>query len=178
MTKTESKMDEARALQLDPPRFENGRPMQIAGLRGHFTATTWEGIPAQWLRLASYGKVPEQVGSVHYGLCFNMSDGIDYLSGVEVSPVDGLPGEFVSVNVPAQKYVVFPHRDHVSKLYSTVDTIWRQWFPGSGMRSRRRPPARRTSSNAMEKASTREPAWAMWKCGYRSSLEESKKRSD
>ena len=132
MPKTESKMDPARELHLDPPRFENGRLMQIAGLRGHFTATTWEGIPAQWQRLDAYGKVPGQAGSVHYGLCFNMSDGIDYLSGVEVCAVDGLPGEFVSVNVPAQKYVIFPHRDHVSKLYSTVDTIWRQWFPGSG----------------------------------------------
>jgi AraC family transcriptional regulator len=141
MTKTDDKsvaagpagagLDEARELQLNPPRFENGKPLLIAGLRGHFTAATWEGIPALWQRLASSGKVPGQAGPVHYGLCFNMSDGIDYLAGVEVSGVAGLPSEFSSVSLPAQRYVVFPHREHVSKLYNTVDTIWRKWFPGS-----------------------------------------------
>ena len=36
------------------------------------------------------------------------------------------------------------------------------------MRWPRRLRARRISSNAMEKVSIRKPAWAMWKCGYRS----------
>jgi AraC family transcriptional regulator len=118
------------ALQLDPPRFEACRPMLIAGLRGNFTTATWPGIPAQWQRFISYGKIPAQVGLGHYGLCFNMPDGIDYLCGVEVSGVAGLPKEFSSVNIPAQKYAVFPHRDHVSKLRNTMDAIHRNWPAG------------------------------------------------
>ena len=129
-------------LSLDAPRFENGKPMLIAGLRGHFTTATLAGIPAQWERLISYGNVPGgnipggnipgTLGFVHYGLCFNMSNGIDYLCGVEVSGLDGLPGEFSHVNVPAQKYAVFAHHEHVSKLRNTLEAIQRQWFPGSG----------------------------------------------
>jgi AraC family transcriptional regulator len=132
VAKSENSIDQPPASRLEAPCFEIGKVLLLAGLRGHFTARTWEGIPALWQRLASYGKVPGQVGSVHYGLCFNMSDGIDYLAGVEVSGAAGLPGQFSSVSVPAQKYVVFSHREHVSKLYNTVDTIWREWFPGSG----------------------------------------------
>ena len=119
-------------LQLDPPRFENGNAMLVAGLRGHITTATWAGIPAQWERLVSYGKVPGAVSPVHYGLCFHSPNGIDYLSGVEVSGVAGLAAEFSHVNIPAQKYAVFPHREHASKLRDTMEAIQRSWFPGSG----------------------------------------------
>ena len=123
---------EATVLQLDSPRFENGKAMLIAGLRGHFTTATWAGIPAQWERLGSFGKIPGTVGPVHYGLCFLMSEGIDYLCGVEVAGVAGLPSEFSHVNIPAQKYAVFAHHEHVSKLRNTMEAIQRHWFPGSG----------------------------------------------
>jgi hypothetical protein len=35
-------------------------------------------------------------------------------------------------NIPAQKYAVFSHREHVSKMYQTLDAI-DKWFPGSGL---------------------------------------------
>jgi AraC family transcriptional regulator len=132
MAKSQNRIDEELASQLEPLRFENGKPLLIAGLRGHFTTATWADIPTQWQRLGSFGRVPGMVGPVHYGLCFNMSDGIEYLSGVEVSSVAGLPSEFSYVNIPAQKYVVFAHREHVSKLRNTLDAIWHEWFPTSG----------------------------------------------
>jgi AraC family transcriptional regulator len=125
-------MTNQATVSLDAPRFENARAMLIAGLRGHFTTATWAGIPAQWERLGSYGQIPGQAGLAHYGLCFSMSDGIDYLSGVEVSGGAGLPGEFSSASIPAQRYVVFAQRQHVSKLRETLDAIGREWFPGSG----------------------------------------------
>jgi AraC family transcriptional regulator len=114
---------------LEPPRFETGKSMLIAGLRGHFTTATWAGIPAQWQRLIAYGKIPGMVGSAHYGLCFNQPGGIDYLSGVEVSSVAGLPGEFSHCEIPGQRYAVFSHQEHVSKLHDTMDAIQRTWAP-------------------------------------------------
>jgi AraC family transcriptional regulator len=36
------------------------------------------------------------------------------------------------VNVPAQRYAVFAHSEHVSKLRNTCEAIWRQWLPNSG----------------------------------------------
>jgi len=124
---------------LDSPRFEDHPALHIAGLRGHFTTATWAGIPEQWERLISYGKLPGQVGLAHYGLCFILPQGIDYLSGVEVSGTPGLPSEFSSVQIPAQRYAVFSHNEHVSKLRGTLDAIWHNWFPGSGYEPARQP---------------------------------------
>jgi predicted transcriptional regulator YdeE len=58
----QNKIEQAPALKIDPPRFEDGRPLLIAGLRGHFTTASFAGIAAQWERLGSYGTVPGQVG--------------------------------------------------------------------------------------------------------------------
>lgn len=117
------------ALELDPARVETGKPMLIAGLRGHFTSATWAEIPAQWQRLIAYGKIPGMVGSAHYGLCFNQPSGIDYLCGVEVLDDTGLPSEFSLCEIPGQRYAVFDHRGHVSGLYNTMDAIQRTWAP-------------------------------------------------
>jgi AraC family transcriptional regulator len=103
--------------------------MLIAGLRGHFTPATWAGIPAQWQPLIAYGKIPGMVGAAHYGLCFNRTGGIDYLSGVKVSSVAGLPSEFSHCEIPGQRYAVLEHRGHVSELYNTMDAIQRTWAP-------------------------------------------------
>jgi len=132
MPNSQSSLNSSHTVPLEAPRFESGGPMLMAGLRGHFTTSTWDGIPKQWSRFMALGEIPGQVGKVHYGLCFDKPDGIDYLSGIEVSGAANLPGELVTVQIPAQKYAVFPHREHVSKIYTTVDAIWRTWFPGSG----------------------------------------------
>jgi AraC family transcriptional regulator len=128
----QNRTEQRTILELEPPRFENGKPMLITGLRGHFTTATMAGIPAQWKRFVSYGAIPGQVGRVHYGLCFCTSEGIDYLCGVEVSSLAGLPAEFSHANIPAQKYAVFAHYEHVSKLRDTMDAISRHWLAGSG----------------------------------------------
>jgi AraC family transcriptional regulator len=125
-------MKKSLATQLEP-RFENGKATLIAGLRSRYTWETMNGISAQWQRFAPYiGKIPGQVGSVAYGVIFSVPGGIDYLSGVEVSSSSGLPSEFSAISIPAQKYAVFAHRDHVSKLRETIDAIFNQWLPGSG----------------------------------------------
>jgi AraC family transcriptional regulator len=36
------------------------------------------------------------------------------------------------VSIPTQKYAVFSHREHVSKLSNTVGTILSKWLPQSG----------------------------------------------
>ena len=127
-------MKKAPAVQLEAPRFENAEPLRIAGLREHFTPETMKNIPELWRRFGPHiGNIPGQVGRAAYGLCFNAlgPDGVDYLVGVEVSDSD-LPGDFSFANIPAQKYAVFSHREHVSKMYQTLDAI-DKWFPGSGL---------------------------------------------
>lgn len=130
-----TKMKPTSEVQLETPRFENGNAMLIAGFREHFTSQTMNNIAALWQRFAPHiGKIPGQVGRAAYGLCFNVlsPDGIDYLAGVEVSDFSGLSDEFIRVTVPVQRYAVFPHREHVSKLRQTLDAI-DKWVPTSGL---------------------------------------------
>jgi AraC family transcriptional regulator len=129
MTTGQTKIDPAA---LEAPRFEDGKSLLIAGLRGHFTMAQFDGIPALWQRFVSFGRLPNMIGSVYYGLCFPTSDGIDYLCGVEVTSVSGLTPELSHATIPGQRYAVFSHRDHVSKLRNTLDNIWHNWFPSSG----------------------------------------------
>src|SRR5882757_8027817 len=121
--------------QLEAPRFEDGKALLIAGLRRDYTPSTMNKIPDQWKSFMPHiGKVPGQIGRIAYGLCFlnRASNGISYLSGVQVSSSEGLPDELTWATVPAQKYAVFKHQGHVSTLWQTCDAIQNQWFPASG----------------------------------------------
>jgi AraC family transcriptional regulator len=35
--------------------------------------------------------------------------------------------------IAAQKYAVFSHREHISTIRSTLNTIWNKWLPESGL---------------------------------------------
>lgn len=120
-----------QTVELEPPRFENGKALLIAGLRERFESIAV--IPALWQRAMAY-KIPNRVGRVDYGLCFNCLSGegdSEYLAGVEVSGFSGLPSELSQVSIPPQRYLVFPHREHVSKLWQTCERIGK-WLPQSG----------------------------------------------
>jgi AraC family transcriptional regulator len=133
MEMSKAKMKKSTSLQLEAPRFENGKALVIAGLHRRYTTETMNGIPAQWERFAPHiGKIPGQVGHAAYGACWTFAGGIEYLTGVEVGGSSSIPGEFHVVDIPAQKYAVFPHREHVSKLRETLDAIGSMWLPESG----------------------------------------------
>jgi AraC family transcriptional regulator len=127
----------AQTLGLGAPRFEQGRDLLIAGLNMSYNFKTRVNIPAQWQRFAPHiGNVPGQIGRISYGVCWNYrpGTGFDYLSGVEVRDSSILPAEFAHVRLPACQYVVFTHREHVSSIGKTIDTIWNQWVPQSGLK--------------------------------------------
>ena len=129
------RMDETLIVKLDPPRYETGRTLLVAGLGERYTFETNHGIPLQWQRFVPYiGNIPGQVGDVAYGVCCN-SDGtgnFEYVTAVEVSSFDEVPPELRRVRIPAQRYAVFTHRDHISAIRGTWHTIWNQWLPASG----------------------------------------------
>jgi AraC family transcriptional regulator len=125
-----------KSVQLEP-RFENGRAMLVAGLRKHYTSEIMNDIPSQWQRFAAhFGSVPHQVGRVAYGICSNLvmsPFSFDYMSGAEVSRSGDFPSEFSTANIPALRYAIFRHDEHVSKLRDTIDAIWNRWLPNSGL---------------------------------------------
>jgi AraC family transcriptional regulator len=128
-------------VKLEFPRFEDSRPLLITGLGDRYTANTLDDLPALWNRFSVHiGKIPGQVGRAAYGVCSDMFNGtgsFHYLSGVEVSESAALPAQFSRVQIPAQRYVIFPHREHVSRLRYTVNAIWSQWLPESGHKAAR-----------------------------------------
>ena len=130
-------MDESLLPNLQPPRFENGRTLLIAGLGERYNSETSAGIPAQWQRLLPhFGHIPGQVGRVAYGVLCNGDDSgnTEYISGVEVSDFGRVPQEFARLRIPEQRYAVFSHRDHVSTIRQVWSTIFNRWLPESGCR--------------------------------------------
>ena len=112
--------------------------MLIAGLNATYTLATRSAIPAQWGRFApSLGKVPGQIGTTSYGVCWNTKPdfSFDYLTGVQVSQVTGLPAGFTRVKLSPQRYVVVSHSKHISELVNTLESIWTKWLPDSGLKT-------------------------------------------
>jgi AraC family transcriptional regulator len=128
-------MDETLITNLEPPRFETGKPLLIAGLGERYTCETSKAIPSQWQRFGPhFGNIPHQVGRTAYGVCCNGDDdgNFDYVCGVEVSSFSELPSNLTRVRIPGQRYAVFRHRDHISTIRRTFATIWNKWLPESG----------------------------------------------
>jgi AraC family transcriptional regulator len=129
------KMNETMFTDLAPPRFETSKPLLIAGLGERYTWETSAAIPAQWQRFVPHlGSIADQVRDTTYGVCCNGDDdgNYDYITGVEVASFSEIPAEFSRVRIPQQKYAVFQHRDHVSTIRRTINTIWNKWLPESG----------------------------------------------
>jgi AraC family transcriptional regulator len=132
-------MDSTPTANLQPPRFESAKAMLVAGVgeRYNFCDNGGANIPNQWqLYHQKVGDIPDRVGNLAFGVCCNGDDSgnFDYIAGVEVSDFSDLPREFARVRIPAQRYVVFRHTEHISTIRRTVGAIWNQWLPQSGLK--------------------------------------------
>ncbi len=129
------RMDKMQFVELEPPRFENSRGMLIAGIVERYNCEHLGGIASQWQRfLPHFDHVPGQTGHIAYGVIYNSDGGgnIDYLTGVEVTDFSALTAEWARLRIPATRYAVFRHRDHVSSVRATIFTILNKWLPESG----------------------------------------------
>jgi AraC family transcriptional regulator len=108
-------------------KFE--RALLIAGLREDYSDSN-SGIPAQWQRFAPHiGKLPQQIGNVAYGIVFGKTAGFSYLTGVEVSDTASLPAGSAQIRIPAQSYLVFSHKGHVSTLFESINAALAFVYP-------------------------------------------------
>jgi AraC family transcriptional regulator len=131
-------MDSTLTDNLAPPRFETGKPLLVAGVGERYTWESGAAIPGQWQRFhQKVDEIPDRVGKVAYGVCCNGDDSgnFDYIAGVEVSDFSDLPREFSRVRIPEARYAVFSHKDHISTIRRTVNTIWNHWLPASGLKA-------------------------------------------
>ena len=129
------KMDESLIVALEEPRRVEGRPLLIAGIGARYDCESSKAIPSQWQHFAPHiGHVAGQIGDICYGVCCNSDDesNFDYIAGVEVRDFSDVPETFSRIRIPAQTYLVFVHRDHISNIRSTFATIWGKYLPESG----------------------------------------------
>jgi AraC family transcriptional regulator len=132
------KMEQAILDTLEPPRFVDGKTLLVAGAAERYTCDSSSAIPAQWQRfMPQLGSVPGQIDTSAYGVRYNGDDdgNFDYLCGVEVADFSRLPASTGRVRVPAHRYAVFRHREHVSTIRRTHNTIWSDWLPRSGFQA-------------------------------------------
>ena len=166
------------ARQLESPRFENENAKIFAGLRGHYTGATVAEIPQLWQQLApNLGKLPEQIDSVAYGIVeYRATGGFDYMCAMEVSGADGLPSEFVVIKVPARvlrsSRTTGTCRKFRTRSARSFSSGCRRPSTPHRFRSTRRSTSRRSSSFTAGN-STRNRAWAAWKCGYLCAIDRS-----
>ena len=143
-------MDSTIIDNLQPPRFETGKPLLVAGIGERYTWESGAAIPGQWQRFhQKVDEIPDRVGKVAYGVCCNGDDSgnFDYIAGVEVSDFSDLPREFSRVRIPEQRYAVFSHKEHISTIRRTVNTIWNHWLPASGLKAADAPSFERYDEN-------------------------------
>jgi AraC family transcriptional regulator len=143
-------MDSTALDHLAAPRFETGKPLLVAGIGERYNHENGAGIPNQWHRFhQAVDDIPGRIGKVAYGVCCNGDDAgnFDYIAGVEVADFSDLPREFSRVRIPAQRYAVFTHREHISTIRRTVNTIWNHWLPASGMKATDAPSFERYDEN-------------------------------
>ena len=143
-------MDSTVIDNLQPPRFATGKPLLVAGVGERYTCESGAAIPGQWQRFhQKVDGIPNRIGKVAYGVCCNGDDSgnFDYIAGVEVSDFSDLPREFSRVRIPEARYAVFSHKDHISTIRRTVNTIWNHWLPASACKAADAPNFERYDEN-------------------------------
>lgn len=122
---------------VQPVRFEDGRPMLLAGLRRrHRLVDAARDIPQQWREFVDLGPIPGAVNDAEYGAdcgadCGAAGDAFEYLCAVEVADFSALPGSINRIRVPAVRYAIFEHVGSLDGLHATWTAILHHWLPNS-----------------------------------------------
>lgn len=129
--------DSTLFVDLAPPRIIEGRPLLVAGLGERHDCLKPEQVPAHWQRFNDYiGSIPNALGMSAFGVVselFHGSDSFHYISGVEVTDVFGLQPELTAVRLPSHRYAAFWHDGHVSRMRSTIHTIFNRAIEELGL---------------------------------------------
>lgn len=149
------KLDETLLTHLDPPRFEDGPTLLLAGLTRRYDNTsgntiTSAHIPAQWQSFVPHlGHIAGQVDNTTYGALYggDGSGNWDYMSGVEISGSGTLPPELTKLEIPARRYAVFTHHGHISEIRRTWQSIFQNWMPSTGTKPASAPALERYAEN-------------------------------
>lgn len=120
---------------LTPDRFEDHRPMLLAGLRRTYAfheAPT--AIPDAWRTFTAGLPLPGQIGDMTYGaVCGVDMDAatFEYICAVEVESFDALSPDTGRMKLVAAHYAVFNHRGPITGIQQTFEGAC-TWLDASG----------------------------------------------
>ena len=128
-------MDQTLKDNLAPPRFVDGKLLLLVGMSERYDCNSSAAIPALWQKfLQHFPNIPGQLDHKAYGAKYNFDDAgnFDYMCGVEAADFSRVPDGWAHLRVPAQRYAVFTHSEHISTIRRTWSTVWDSWLPASG----------------------------------------------
>lgn len=118
-----------------PDRFEDHRPMLLAGLRRTYAFHAAPvAIPEAWETFTRTLPLPGQVGSTTYSaVCGADMAGatFEYMCAVEVETFVGLDAGSGRMKVPAASYAVFVHHGPLAAIRQTIEAS-HHWLDVNG----------------------------------------------
>jgi AraC family transcriptional regulator len=76
----------------------------------------------------------DEAYDVGFGWAPRVASHFNYACCVGVDCLDDLPEGMVGREIPASRNAVFTHRGPLSSLGTSIDYIWGNWVPKSGLR--------------------------------------------
>ena len=120
------------------PRLADRPAFHVIGMAGHFTPATTSHIPELWERFARgpMDTIPHRRGHHTLGICVDADPGateagFTYVAAIEVARIDDVPDGMIALRVPENRYAVFMHTGHISRLPDTVKQVWGHWLPAA-----------------------------------------------
>jgi AraC family transcriptional regulator len=130
------------------PKFKNLPEKKVVGLGTKFVSIMFPDnndmtiIPALLGQFMSQmGSIPNRVGQACFGVVEHLpgsaSEGeMFYIACVEVKNFDSVPKGMIHRTIPAGRFAVFAHHGKLDKLGQTMEAIYKEWLPKSGMKRR------------------------------------------
>ena len=130
-------------VSLEPELYEQAE-LLLVGMQTHFFGVESDRnnlarkLPALWgAFLPRLGEVAERVPGCCYGIVrprHEDSDELEYLAAIAVRREAEVPHGMVSRRLPGGRYAKFTHRGQVGRMDQTVNYIYANWLPRSGLR--------------------------------------------
>lgn len=120
---------------LAEPGLVDGEAVRAIGLVRHHPFDRVIGIPIQWRDFMDrVDGIGERLPMMPTGfvLAGDEADSFAYASAVEVRAIRPVPAGLVAIEIPARRYAVFEHRDHVASIFDTYAAIWGRALPERG----------------------------------------------
>jgi AraC family transcriptional regulator len=133
---TPLELAEAIRPRLAAPRYADAPRILALGLRERRQFGELRAITDQWRRFApAIGAIANRAQPIPIGVLtpIGVDGAFDYACAVEVTAFAEAPPGLVRLTVPAQRYAIFRHAGHVSRLGATYSAILEDWLPDAGL---------------------------------------------